>query len=30
MKRGKEWMRKGRGSSWEGEKWIVTQEKVER
>jgi hypothetical protein len=25
--RRKEWMRKGRKSSWEGEQWIVAQEK---
>jgi hypothetical protein len=23
--KGKEWMRRGRKSSWEGEKWIVAQ-----
>jgi hypothetical protein len=27
MKTGKEWMRRGRKSSWEGEKWIVVKEK---
>jgi hypothetical protein len=27
--RGSEWMRRGRKSSWEGEKWIVAQEKEE-
>jgi hypothetical protein len=25
--RGTEWMRRGRKSSWEGEQWIVAQEK---
>jgi hypothetical protein len=25
--RGREWVRRGRKSSWEGEKWIVAQEK---
>jgi hypothetical protein len=24
---GREWIRKGRKSSWEGEQWIVAQEK---
>jgi hypothetical protein len=24
---GKEWIRRGRKSSWEGEQWIVVQEK---
>jgi hypothetical protein len=24
---GREWMRRGRKSSWEGEQWIVAQEK---
>jgi hypothetical protein len=26
-KQGKEWIRSGRKSSWEGEQWIVAQEK---
>jgi hypothetical protein len=25
--RGREWMRRGRKSSWEGEQWIIAQEK---
>jgi hypothetical protein len=25
--RGREWMRKGKKSSWEGDQWIVAQEK---
>jgi hypothetical protein len=25
--RGRDWMRRGRKSSWEGERWTVTQEK---
>jgi hypothetical protein len=27
--RGREWMRQGRKSSWEGEQWILSQEKEE-
>jgi hypothetical protein len=27
VKKGKEWMRRSRKSSWEGEQWIVIQEK---
>jgi hypothetical protein len=27
VKLGKEWMRRGRKSSWEGEQWIIAQEK---
>jgi hypothetical protein len=27
MKMGIEWMRRGKKSSWEGEQWIVAQEK---
>jgi hypothetical protein len=28
--RGRKWMRRGRKSSWEGEQWIVAQEKEGR
>jgi hypothetical protein len=27
MKTGRKWMRRGRKNSWEGEQWIVAQEK---
>jgi hypothetical protein len=27
VKMGKEWMRTGRMSSWEGDQWIIAQEK---
>jgi hypothetical protein len=27
MKMGRQWMRRGRKSSWEGEEWMVVQEK---
>jgi hypothetical protein len=27
LRQGKEWMRRGRKSSWEGEQWIAIQEK---
>jgi hypothetical protein len=30
MKTGGEWMRRIRKSSWEGEQWIVVQEKEEK